>query len=254
MIIPGLVSITFRKLAPAAIVDLVRRAGLAAIEWGGDIHVPHGDLKRAAEVARLTREAGLTVSSYGSYYEVGHSEEAGLTFVSVLATAAALNAPLIRIWAGKQGSAAADAAYRQKIADEARRLADMAQAAGRTLAFEFHGRTLTDTADSARQLLDAIRHPSIFCYWQPQCQEDFQTNLNGLTSLLPWLANIHLFHWNQAWQRLPLRDGAEPDRQYLATVATTGRTHYALLEFVRDDSPDAFLKDAQTLRAWLAHK
>ena len=47
MIHTGLVSVTFRKLEPAEIVDLVKQAGLQGIEWGGDIHVPHGDIQRA---------------------------------------------------------------------------------------------------------------------------------------------------------------------------------------------------------------
>ena len=54
-ILPGLVSITFRALAPREIVDLAARARLAGIEWGGDIHVPHGDLQRAGEAGRMTR-------------------------------------------------------------------------------------------------------------------------------------------------------------------------------------------------------
>ena len=40
MIRGGLVSITFRKLSPRAIIDLVTRANLIGIEWGGDVHVP----------------------------------------------------------------------------------------------------------------------------------------------------------------------------------------------------------------------
>ena len=63
MISSGLVSVTFRKLSPAEIVDLVRQAGLNCIEWGGDIHVPHGDCVRAREVRQRTLAAGLTVAA-----------------------------------------------------------------------------------------------------------------------------------------------------------------------------------------------
>ena len=42
----GLVSVTFRDKTPAEIVSEVKKAGLDAIEWGGDVHVPHGDVKR----------------------------------------------------------------------------------------------------------------------------------------------------------------------------------------------------------------
>ena len=62
---------TFRKLAPEEIIALVAKSGLKGIEWGGDIHVRHGDLIQARKVCRLTEENGLTVASYGSYYNVG---------------------------------------------------------------------------------------------------------------------------------------------------------------------------------------
>ncbi len=44
MIKSGLVSITFRQLTCEQIVDLVSKAKLDAIEWGGDIHVPHDNM------------------------------------------------------------------------------------------------------------------------------------------------------------------------------------------------------------------
>src|SRR5512137_1553394 len=112
MIKPGLLSITFRKHSPADIIALVRQAQLTSIEWGGDVHVPHGDLARAGEVARQTTDAGLQVSAYGSYYRLGQSETAGLPFEKVLETAVALGAPTIRVWAGTVGSQQADAQQR----------------------------------------------------------------------------------------------------------------------------------------------
>jgi len=148
-------------------VEDAERAGLAGIEWGGDLHVPHGDLARAREVAAMTREADLAVVAYGSYYEVGESEAAGLSFVRVLATALALGAPLIRVWAGKRGSAEADGAYRRRVVEESRRIAGEAAGAGIKVAFEFHGGTLTDTVDSAAELLAATAEAGLRCYWQP---------------------------------------------------------------------------------------
>jgi hypothetical protein len=71
----GLVSITYRKLTPAEIIPLVRDAGLSCIEWGSDIHVPQTDLANARRVGEMTREAGLTVSSYGSYYRLGAGQD-----------------------------------------------------------------------------------------------------------------------------------------------------------------------------------
>ena len=104
-LLPGLVSISFRDRTPTELIAASVRAGLQGIEWGGDIHVPHGNLNVAREVAARTREAGLQVAAYGSYYRVGRDETRQEAFAQILDTAVALQAPLIRVWAGEQGSA-----------------------------------------------------------------------------------------------------------------------------------------------------
>ncbi len=96
MLTPGLCSVTFRQLDPPALLDLAARAGLAAVEWGADVHVPVGDLATARDVAARTADAGLAVASYGSYWRAG-PEDVG----PVLATARALGAPRVRVWAGR---------------------------------------------------------------------------------------------------------------------------------------------------------
>lgn len=50
---PGLVSITFRQFGVEKIIELVKTAQLKYIEWGGDIHAPHGDVDRAKQVGEL---------------------------------------------------------------------------------------------------------------------------------------------------------------------------------------------------------
>jgi len=59
MIKSGLVSVTFRKLTPAHIIQLVVDAGLEGVEWGGDVHAPPGDARLAQEIARMTVDAGV---------------------------------------------------------------------------------------------------------------------------------------------------------------------------------------------------
>ena len=50
----GLCSVTLRARSIAEVVDAAVGAGLAAIEWGGDVHVPPGDLQAAAEARRCS--------------------------------------------------------------------------------------------------------------------------------------------------------------------------------------------------------
>ena len=251
MIIPGLVSVTFRKLSPIEIVSLVRQAELNCIEWGGDIHVPHGDCARAREVGQLTRAAGLTVAAYGSYYKLNKSEADSLPFSKVLDTARALGAPTIRVWAGTRSSVQADGADRAAVAADARRIADLAQTAGITVTSEYHGGTLTDTDASAQQFLQETQHANFWTGWQPHASGTAATNLGGLQAILPRLTTVHCYHWLNN-DRRPLAEGAADWRQYFTAVQSTGRLHSALLEFVVGDDPASFVRDAATLRQLVA--
>ncbi len=248
----GLVSITFRKLSPAALIEKAAACGLTCLEWGGDIHVPPGDLANAREVGRLTRQRNLVVRAYGSYFVLGQSEREGLSFASVLETAIALGAPVIRVWAGKKGSADADEAHRKTIEHEALRLADMAHREGVSIAYEFHGGSLTDTASSARALLDATAHPAIFTLWQPPNGRSEEECLESLSLVVDRLSHVHAFHWwPAAGHRLPLAEGAERWRRYLSLMCESGKNPDVLLEFVPGDDPEILGREAETLRGLL---
>ena len=70
----------------------------------------------------------------------------------------------------------------------------------------------------------------------------------------PGLEHLHVFHWHlQTGERRPLAEGEDLWRDYLAQAAHPERTRYALLEFVQDDAPEAFLRDAATLLRWLGN-
>ena len=253
MIHGGLVSVTFRQLSCEEIVELVSQAKLAGIEWGGDVHVPHGDVARAKEVGRITREAGLQVAAYGSYF----NRADGVTFGQVVDSAAALVAPTIRIWAGKTGSAETSDADRAALVAEARRAADLAQAAGITLSYEWHSHTLTDTNESAVRLLEEIGHENVRFYWQPALGKDEEYCMAGLQGIIDKLTNVHVYNWESVEgrpARQELAGGEKQWREYFEVVNSTERDHFALLEFVREDSPDQFGRDAATLRRWLGEK
>lgn len=252
MIHSGLVSITFRKLSPAEIVALVRKAGLTGIEWGGDVHVPHGDIGRAREVRAMTQEAGLRVAAYGSYYRAGWSETNGLPFKQVLDSAVELGAPTIRVWPGTKGSADVDEAGRRAVVEDLRRIAEMAAQVGLTISTEFHGGTLTDTNESARRLLDEVGHRALFTCWQPHNGEGTAECVEGLRAVLPRVSNVHVFHWwPTAAERHPLADGVARWAEFWRELKSLSGERFAMLEFVQGDSGDAFLRDAATLRSWL---
>jgi sugar phosphate isomerase/epimerase len=251
MIHPGLVSVTFRQLTPAEIVALVRQAGLHGIEWGGDIHVPPGDFGRAREVRELTHEAGLAVAAYGSYFRAGHSEGNGMPFQQVLDTALELGAPLIRVWAGTTGSAEAEDEARWRVVADLRRIAAAAAKAGVRVATEFHGGTLTDTNESTHRLLLQVDQPNLYTYWQPLLDMTDEACVESLGQLAPRLAHLHVYQWRTVKDRRPLAEGAGRWQKFLQAAAGAAGDRHAMLEFVADDAPENFLRDAATLREWL---
>ncbi|NLA83136.1 MAG: TIM barrel protein [Clostridiales bacterium] len=251
MLYGGLVSITFRDLPPREIIDMVQKSGLKGIEWGGDIHVPHGNLYVAREIGNMTRDAGLSVAAFGSYYRVGWQGQGDVPyFEEVLETALELQTNIIRVWAGRVGSEEADEEIWDRVVEDSVRIGNMAREEGVLVAYEYHGGTLTDTLESTRELIKRVNHPNILTYWQPLPHHDFNSRLEGLKDVLPWLANVHTYHWVDR-QRLPLEKGEGEWSSYLEVIKGLSGDRYLLLEFVKDNSPEQFLKDAEVLRSWL---
>ncbi|HBG26699.1 MAG: hypothetical protein A2Y10_09105 [Planctomycetes bacterium GWF2_41_51] len=252
MLKSGLVSVTFRKLDYKAIIEYVKNAGLSAIEWGGDIHVPHGDLQKARQVGAETTAAGIEVAAYGSYYIAGDSSEAGLSFETVLKTAIELASPTIRIWAGKIGSAESDNCYWSKIVTDSKRIAELAAAKKINLSFEFHRNTLADSAQSALRLMQEISNENLKVYWQPSVGMTSNDNLKDLNLLLGYITNVHVFHWNADRSRCLLEDGLKDWKIYFDKLISSGQNHYTMIEFVKDDSIENFIKDSKTLLGLLS--
>jgi sugar phosphate isomerase/epimerase len=182
------------------------------------------------------------------------SEGEGLSFQQVLTSARLLDAPTIRVWAGRTGSAETTPERRAVVVADALRIADLAAREQRTIALEYHSGTLTDSADSVALLMRELAHPAIRFMWQPAPDRQPECHLPELKLVLPRLANLHVYQWTRNGPdilRHPLAGGTAVWPDYLAAARSTGTAHWALLEYVRDDSPEQFLRDAATLRSWL---
>jgi len=243
---PGLCSVTFRQLTAEQVVAATAAAGLEAIEWGGDVHVPPGDERRAAEVARFTTDAGLAVASYGSYFRAGADE----SLTPILDSAEALGADRIRVWAG---SVDASEATEDDWASVTGRLTDAvaeASARGIRLSLEYHRRTLAPDPASTLRLLRAV--PGLGTYWQPSVDAEDARALAEFDALGGHVDAVHVFSWWPGAGRLRLHERAELWQGVAATAsALPSPPRDALLEFVPDDDPALLLAEAATLRALL---
>ncbi|HLR42853.1 MAG TPA: TIM barrel protein [Pseudogracilibacillus sp.] len=240
----GLCSVTFRDLSVEKIIDISKQAGLSGIEWGGDIHVPPIP-ERAKQVAALTEQAGLAVTSYGSYYRLGHGDED--EFTNILKTAIQLKSPGIRVWAGKKGSNEATSSYWKSVVQDAKRIAVLCQENNIDIHLEYHGNTLTDTVTSTQKLLQDINRDNVFSYWQPAINQSVEERINSINRLQNQLSHIHVFYW-AGIDKLPLCDGLNEWDQYLKRIQTN-ETRYLLLEFVKDDSIEQFYDDVKALKS-----
>lgn len=263
MIRPGLCSITFHTLPVGDALALAGAADLEGIEWASKSHVPVGDLPNAERVKTETIEAGLTVTSYGTYYRIGSGED----FSPLLETALALGAPLIRVWAGERDYAKSSPEDIGHIVDETLRLADLCINADLKIGFEHHDGTLTSRNAGATAFASLVEHPAVRFYWQPLKGFSPEYCLAGLEALKSRLAHVHVFHWTfgspEANTLDPekceptaetlfmhlLEEGRDLWEGYLRPLANDPTEHWALLEFAKDNSLENFRKDAATLRA-----
>lgn len=241
----GLCSVSFRKLTVEEIIAAVKDAGLDGIEWGGDIHVPHGDVETAKRVAKLMEEAGLETLSYGTYYYPGdHAVE---DFKGVIDCALALGTKIVRVWAGSKTLTEVSDEYRAKIIADTQALCDMAKPYGLTIAYEYHGWTLTETLESALKAYEEVGRDNMLMYWQPSIFKSFEGNMDALKAMLPYCCSLHMFHWDAEYTRYALEEGTDTVKAYLDLANTNPQVNGVMLEFIKDDSTEQMKLDAATL-------
>lgn len=242
----GLCSVTFRDKSPKEIIKLVKDAGLETIEWASDPHVPETNTNITKEIALEMNQANLKTSSYGTYYRLGTFEN----FQPYIETAKILNAPVIRIWAGKESSINTSQASREKIIEDAKRISKLASKENLIIGLEYHLNTLTDTPESAIQLMKEINLSNMLLYWQPAENLSIQERLESIPKLAPWIINIHIFHWENYNKRFPLADGFDEWKKYIEKIEKNSphELNY-LLEFVpEEDQIKGFFESTETLK------
>lgn len=248
----GLVSVSFRKNTVEEVVAAAKAAGLTAIEWGGDIHVPHGDLAAAQKAADLCREAGISITEYGSYYIIGKSEPQ--EFDKVVASAKVLGTDLIRVWPGQMLKTAelTQEGYAAMVSD-AKRICDAAPEF--RIALECHPMSLTEEYTMALKFLEDVGRENLKMFWQPCQYHDLSYNLSAIDALLPHVQSVHVFNWtankDNPWpNRFPLAQGEQNWKCYLEKLTQKDGLNY-MLEFMPDDSIDSLSREAATLKGWL---
>ena len=244
MLIPGIVSATFKELSIDDVLKITEDTDLKAIEWSENHHIKLGNLEQARTTYQKTKDLGLEIASYGSYFRLGKE----MDFLPSLKNAVAMNAPFIRIWAGDKPSASVGSDEYKKIVEEAKLISRMAEDEAIVVSLEWHRNTLTDRNESALKFLEDVDSPFFRTFWQPSPEMDVVTRCKGLEMVSRYIENIHVYYWDESGRR-PLKEGQEDWKSYMKLF--DDRKHYALLEFVKDNSVEQFKEDSEIFLKWI---
>ncbi|MBQ7353653.1 MAG: TIM barrel protein [Clostridia bacterium] len=257
----GLVSISFRKKSIDELIKATKDAGLKYIEWGGDVHIPMGNVKLARQVKRKMHGAGLKCESYGSYFGLMYhcDEHFPLPFKKVLKTAKALGANTVRVWLGwpncgcKKGKCQYICSkHYQKTVSLTKDLCNQAKKYGLTLSIECHFATLTDDYHDTLKFLNEVGCDNLKLYWQPNHSRSFEYNLEALSALLPYITNVHVFNWDTSAKKFPLNEGKCEWCEYLRVLNDeNNKDRIYFLEFMPDGEITSLPCEANTLNCML---
>lgn len=242
MIVPGLVSATFKDKSIDDVLSIMGRAGLSVIEWSENHHIEAGNIAMARETAAKTADKGIDIAGYGSYYRLGKDMDIRVS----LDTASAMGCSQMRIWAGSKASADVALAEREALVDELCQAAEIAASYRVILNLEWHKETLTDTNESGLDLLCSVDDPWVRTLWQPTQALSFDERTRGLKMVAPYLSYLHVYYWDETGRR-PFSEGLSHWRKYFSVLDPVN-VYPALLEFVKGNTEEQFLMDAKALK------
>ncbi len=248
MLKTSLCSISFKEKTPEEIISLAKKAGISAIEWASDPHVPQGDTLLAKKVSDMTRAEGIEISSYGSYFRLG----TGMDIVPFLESAKALGTDTIRIWAGTVPSLYLLPDARRVLVNEAKEISKRAADYGMILATECHAYTVTDTPESLLTFLDEVGEENFKTYWQALLHIPESEQFSALSNVYSSgkLTNLHIYYFNlyqNKREQILLREGYDFWLKNLTIFANDPTPRYAAIEFVQNGLPESLFADARTL-------
>ena len=240
----GITSVSFRKMTCDEVIALAKEAGVDGIEWGSDVHVPQNDVENAALVAKKTRDAGLEVISYGSYFTLGCGED----FAPYIEASRALGTRQIRIWGGKKERGELNDDEYADLVSEMKKIGELAAAADTVISLEYHQRSITATAPDAAKFASDVDMSSVRLYWQEIIGRPMKDNLADIDIVAPYLTNVHVFNYIDGKQEL-LSEGDGPERwkAYAEKIGEIPGERAFMTEFCKGGLAESFVSDAKTL-------
>jgi len=242
----GLASIAFRQLSVEEILTLAKNVGLASIEWGSDVHAPKDDLENIDRVRKLTEEAGLSCSSYGTYFNT--SKDTPEDIRGYITAAKRLGVDTLRVWCWGHPYTLLEEEI-QTHYNNCRQIAKIAEEEGVMICAECHSDTLTHDAASSLAFMQALNSPNFKMYWQPCEFLTPEENIAFIKRVLPYVTNVHVYHYTNDAHH-PLQEGQAVWAEYIKAL---GKDRLFILEHLPEHDPALLPQQAATLKTLLEY-
>ena len=222
----GFTTTSFRQIRDREkIVSIARDCGADIIEWGGDIHVK--SVSDAEHAKRLCDNAGIEISSYGSYYRVGSEKRDDRK--NVCGIAAAMGCGSVRVWLGKKDSQKTDEVTYRTLVSDAESCCDTAAAYGLAVCCECHDNTYNNDTDAFLRIQKDVGRDNFRTYFQSRYRKKAY-DLDRIERTLPYIESVHISFSEQRREQFPRYDGAYLDA-LLDRLLTCGFNGNLLLEY-----------------------
>lgn len=231
----GLCTLADGKSPVGEVVREAAAAGYDGVEIWGRGHVD-GTNGTPDEARRTATGLNLDIPTYGSYLRPGTPEFAE-SYEAELEIATALDADLVRVWAGNQEYGVHDPGHWRRTVSDLRELATAASERGIGVTVEKHEGTLTDDGAGARRLIEKVDEPNCGLNWQPLFGMTSDAIRAEVEELAPLSNNVHIqaVPKSGVTTRCALADAFFDVEHVVRTFQDADFDGYVDVEFVRDD-------------------
>ena len=241
----GLCSVTFRKKSIEEVVSIARNADIGYIEWGGDVHVK--TLEDARKAKSLCDEAGIEVSSYGSYVNSANFDES--KWEETCKIAKELGAQSVRIWLGRKNSEETSEDEYNLLLKNTKRMCEIAADYKLIVCPECHDHTFNNDTDAFFKIRKDINTDNFKTYFQSRYFR-MEYDLDRIDRTYPYIKDVHISYRDLKREQHFRKKDPDYLDSLLQKLKSKSFEGIVMIEFVRYNSENQLLKDAEKLRSY----
>lgn len=196
----GFTSTSFRQIKSLEkIVKIASDSGADCIEWGGDVHVK--DVQTAERAKKLCDDAGIIITSYGSYYRIGSKDYD--EWENICRIAEALGAESVRVWLGTCDSEITDEETYKNITEDGKAVCKIAEKYNLTVCPECHDNTYNNKTDAFLKIYRDIGCRNFRTYFQSRYKR-MEYDLDRIERTLAHVESVHISYSEQSREQFPI--------------------------------------------------